>query len=58
MGTGALAEDGDVIECRKDEEIMDTARKALEEEPWGPGLRGVAGKLEETVVQLVSPKLK
>ena len=33
------------------------ARKALEEEPWGPGLRGVAGKLEETVVQLVSPKL-
>ena len=33
------------------------ARKALEEEPWGPGLRGVAGKLEETVVQFVSPKV-
>lgn len=32
------------------------AKKALDEEPWGPGLRGVAAKLEETVVQLVSPK--
>jgi uncharacterized protein YbjT (DUF2867 family) len=33
------------------------ARKALEEELRAPGLRGVAGKLEESVVQLVSPKL-
>ena len=33
------------------------ARKALQEEGWGPGLRGVAGKLEEAVVQLVSPRL-
>ena len=33
------------------------ARKALEEELWGPGLRGVAGKFEETMVHLVSPKV-
>jgi nucleoside-diphosphate-sugar epimerase len=32
------------------------ARKALAEEGWPPGLRGVAGVLEETVVQLVSPR--
>ena len=34
------------------------ARKALKEEPWPPGLRGVAGKLEETVVELVSRKVR
>lgn len=34
------------------------ARKALDEEGWGPGLRGVAGKLEEAVVQLVSPRVR
>ncbi len=34
------------------------ARHALRSEPFRPTLRGVAGSLEEAVVQLVSPKLK
>ncbi|MDP1824455.1 MAG: NAD(P)H-binding protein [Archangium sp.] len=33
------------------------ARKALKDEPWPPGVRGVAGVLEETLVQLVSPRV-
>jgi uncharacterized protein YbjT (DUF2867 family) len=33
------------------------ARKALEDEASGLGLRGAAGRLEEAVVQLLSPKL-
>ncbi len=34
------------------------AKKALRDEGWRPGLRGVAGKLEEALVQLVSPRLR
>ncbi len=33
------------------------AQKALQGEDWRPGLRGFAGKLEEAIVQLVSPKV-
>lgn len=33
------------------------ARKALKDEPFVASVRGVAGRLEEAVVQLVSPKL-
>ncbi len=34
------------------------AKKTLLAEAWRPGLRGVAGKLEEALVQLVSPRLR
>ncbi len=34
------------------------AKKALQGEGWRPGLRGVAGMLEEALVQLVSPRLR
>ncbi len=35
----------------------DAARKALDDETREPSLRGISGRLEESVVQLVGPKL-